>query len=573
MKEKEIAHRVLQRVRPYLNRLVWAMLSMVVVAILSSGQAYMVKPLLDEIFFNRDHSMLNILPLLLILLFLVKGLFVYSYSYLMERVGQYVVRDFRGKLYEHFQKLPVSFFDKTPTGELISRIINDVSIIQAAVSSSVVAMLKDFFQIIGLMGVIFYQNWKLALFTMIFLPLAIIPIVYFGKKYRKLSTQSQEHNAKLANHLHETITGQRVIKAFCAEEYEISRFYKTIDRLLSITIRDAQQRSISRPLMEFIGGLGIALIIWYGGREVLEGKATPGTFFSFLTALIMLYEPIKSVSNLNNPLQKGFAAAERIFTVLDIAPDIKDTPNAVQLSGFKKEIEFNDVSFSYEIGDPVLKNINLRLRAGEMIALVGASGSGKTTLANLLPRFYEIDSGKIIIDGHDIKSVTIKSLRRQLAIVSQQTILFNDTIRNNIAYGCSDCLDTDIVAAARAAYALEFVQQLPDGFDTVIGESGSRLSGGQQQRIAIARALLKNAPILILDEATSSLDVESEREVQRALENLMKNRTTLVIAHRLSTIKKADRIIVMQHGKIVEEGAHDDLLRQKGVYEMLYNIQ
>jgi subfamily B ATP-binding cassette protein MsbA len=573
MPDKSIIFRIIPIIKPYRNRLILAMVSMVAVASLSALQAYMVKPLLDEIFFKKDRLMLNLLPLALMLLFLVKGVFYYCYSYFMERVGQGVILDLRKKIYDHIQNLPLSFFAKTPTGELISRIISDVTLMQGAVSSALVGTLKDLFQALGLLTVLFYQDWKLALMSLVFLPLASLPIYRFGKKFRELSFSSQRTTASIANILQETIQGNRIVKAFGMEKYEYKRFSERAGNLFGIAMKDVQLKSINHPLMELLGGIGIALIMWYGGNQVLNGHSTPGTFFSFLTALIMVYEPIKNISKVNNPIQHGLAAASRVFNILDIKADIADKTGAIDLPPIRKEIVFKDVHFSYDATTEILKGINLTVTPGEVVALVGTSGGGKTTLANLIPRFLDVTKGEISIDGHDIRDVTMKSLRNQIAIVTQQTILFNDTIRNNIAYGDLEKSDEELVAVARAAHALDFINELPDGFETTIGESGARLSGGQQQRISIARALAKDAPILILDEATSALDTESEREVQNALENLMKGRTTFIIAHRLSTIKNANRIIVIKDGLIAEEGSHDTLLAKNGVYHMLYTMQ
>ena len=357
------------------------------------------------------------------------------------------------------------------------------------------------------------------------------------------------------------------------EKYETKRFAETLEKLFAITIRNTKIGAISHPLMEFLGGIGIALVVWYGGSQVLAGASTPGTFFSFLTALIMIYEPIKGISKINNALQQGIAAAERVFEVLDVEADVADKKDAMQLPTLKERIEFEGVGFRYDKDTDVLKNINLKVKTGEVLALVGSSGGGKSTLVNLIPRFFDVSTGAITIDGIDIRDVTLHSLRNQIGMVTQQTILFNDTVRNNIAYGSLEATFEQVREAARAAHALNFIMQLPEGFDTVIGESGARLSGGERQRLSIARAILKNAPILILDEATSSLDTESEREVQQAIENLVQSRTTFVIAHRLSTIRNAHRIIVIQHGRIVEEGTHDTLLPLGGVYKMLYDMQ
>jgi len=566
-------YRILQYVKPYKSRLVIAMICMVIVASMAGAQAYMIKPLLDEIFINKDQTMLTLVPLAILGIFFVKGFFYYIYNYFLIRVGQSVIRDLRNIIYSHIQSLPLSFFQKKPTGELISRIISDVTLIQGAVSNILVGILKDTCQVLFLIGVIFYQDWRMASIAMISLPLVVYPIVNFGRRHRSLSRSNQQTTAQISNILYETITGNRIVKAFCTEKYEVGRFAKTLDKLFAIVMRDTKIGSISRPLMEFLGGLGISLVVWYGGSQVLAGKSTPGTFFSFLTALIMIYEPIKGVSAINNSLQQGIAAAERVFDILDIKPDVAERKDAIELPIVKDAIEFNDIRFGYENGTEVLKGINLKVKTGEVLAVVGSSGGGKSTLVNLIPRFFDVSSGSLTIDGTDIRDVTFKSLRQQIGIVTQQTILFNDTVRNNIAYGSPDASEEQIKDAARAAHALDFIQHLPNGFDTVIGESGARLSGGERQRLSIARAILKNAPILILDEATSSLDTESEREVQQAIENLVQSRTTFVIAHRLSTIRKAHRIIVIQDGKVVEEGTHETLLPLDGVYKMLYDMQ
>jgi len=573
MKDQGTILRILQYVKPYKSRLTIAMVCMVIVASMAGAQAYMVKPLLDEIFIKQDRTMLMLVPLGILGIFLVKGFFHYFYNYLLVKVGQSVIRDLRNLLYSHIQSLPLSFFQKKPTGELISRIISDVTLIQGAVSSILVGVLKDTCQVIFLIGVIFYQDWRMASIAMIALPLLVYPIVNFGRRHRRLSRGSQQTTAQVSNILYETITGNRIVKAFCMEKYEVGRFAKVLDKLFAIVMRDTRIGAISRPLMEFLGGIGISLVVWYGGSQVLDGKSTPGTFFSFLTALIMIYEPIKGVSSINNALQQGIAAAERVFDILDVQPEVAEKKDAIELIPVRDAIEFTDVRFRYDDYTEVLKGINLKVKAGEVLAVVGSSGGGKSTLVNLIPRFYDVSSGSLTIDGKDVRNVTFNSLRNQIGVVTQQTILFNDTVRNNIAYGNLGASEEQIMDAARAAHALDFIQHLPDGFDTVIGESGTRLSGGERQRVSIARAILKNAPILILDEATSSLDTESEHEVQQAIENLVQSRTTIVIAHRLSTIRNADRIIVIQSGKIVEEGTHDTLLPLDGVYKMLHDMQ
>jgi subfamily B ATP-binding cassette protein MsbA len=573
MKNKTIVRKFMSVLQPYRLQLVIAMLGMVAVGGFNGLQAYMVKPLLDEVFFNKNERLIAVLPLLLLLVFLFKGIFYFIYSYLLEKVGQSVIRDLRDRIYAHLFRMSLDFFHQHPTGELISRIINDVSMLQSSVSHALIRMLRDFFSVIGLIGVIFYMDWRLALVSMLFIPLATLPIVIFGRKFRRISITYQRKIGEATSHLHETIAGVRIVKAFGMEAFEKQRFSQKTQSIMDTLMMETRNKCVSHPLIEFLGGIGMAMIIWYGGGQVIQGHSTPGAFMAFLTALIMLYEPIKGVSKINSTVQQGMAAATRIFSLLDMSPGIKETPEAIELPPFERSIVFTDVNFSYEPNVPVIQGLNLRVNRGEVLAVVGPSGSGKTTLTNLIPRFYEISQGELRIDDIDIQRVSFASLRRQMAMVTQQTILFNDTIRNNIAYGHSDCPEEKIVEAARFAYALDFILELPRGFDTVIGEGGARLSGGQQQRISIARAILKDAPILILDEATSALDTESEREVQKALENLMRNRTTIVIAHRLSTIKNADRIVVLKEGQIVEQGTHEQLLRRRGEYSALYNLQ
>jgi subfamily B ATP-binding cassette protein MsbA len=573
LSEKQTLKRLVAAIKPYRLTLGFSMLSMTMVAALSGAQAWMVKPLLDKIFFEQDRNTLDLLPLALVLIFLVKGVFYYLYTVLLEKVGQGVVRDLRNQLFSHLHSLPIAYFHQTPTGELISRVVSDITLIQSAVSQALVGIVKDLLQALALVGVVFFMNWQLAAMSMLFLPLAVVPIVLFGRLHRLYSNQSQETMAAISNILHETIAGHRIVKAFGMERYEAGRFGKAAGHLFHVIVNDTKVRNFSHAMMELLGGIFVAFVIWYGGHQVLKGNSTPGTFFAFLTALVMIYEPIKSLSRVNSTVQQGMAAAVRVFSILDIQPAITDRPGALAAKPLQEALEFRDVSFTYDSGTTVLHHINLTVKRGECLALVGTSGAGKTSLVNLLPRFFEVTSGQLLLDGQDLRDLTLASLRGQIAMVTQQTILFNDTVRNNIAYGEPERPEADIIEAARAAHALEFIKKLPEGFDTVIGESGAKLSGGQQQRISIARALLKNAPILILDEATSSLDTESEREVQKALENLMKNRTTFVIAHRLSTIRNADRIIVMQGGIIVEEGDHIDLLGRHGIYEKLHSMQ
>ena len=568
----DLYKRLLRLSRPHTLKFILAMLCMLVVGLSTAAAAYLVKPALDEIFLNKNADTLMWIPIAVLIIYLLKGLGSYGQTVLMSYIGHRVVADLRYDLYRHIQLQPLSFFTKNPTGTLMSRITYDVNLVRDTVSEAVTSILKDTFTLIALVFVIFYRDWKLALIAMVVFPIAIYPITAFGRKMRKIARASQITMGSLTSLLQETISGNRIVKAFSMEDHENKRFSKENERLFKLVMKSVSVRAITTPLMEFLGGVGIAAITFYGGYHVIQGTSTPGTFFSFLAALLMLYEPAKRLTNVNITIQQGLSAAERIFTVMDTIPEIKDREGAGPLPPITREIHFEHVSFSYD-KTQVLKDIKLKIKAGEMVAFAGMSGGGKTTLVNLIPRFYDVNDGRILIDDRDIRDVTIGSLRSQIAIVTQQTILFNDTIRNNIAYGDIHKSEEDIVRAAKAANAHDFITKFPEGYDSVIGEQGVKLSGGERQRISIARALLKDAPILILDEATSSLDTESEVEVQDALDKLMKGRTTLVIAHRLSTIRKADRIIVIVDGKIVEEGTHESLLAKEGEYYKLYNMQ
>jgi subfamily B ATP-binding cassette protein MsbA len=545
---------------------------MLVVGATTSALAFLVKPALDEIFLRRNSDMLMWIPAAVIIIYLLKGVCNYTQTILMSFIGQRVVADLRNNLYRQIQMQSLSFFTKNPTGILMSRITSDVSYVQGAVSEAVTSLLKDSFTLLCLVFVIFYRDWQLAIIAMFVFPLTIYPIAKFGAKMRNIATRTQVTIGSLTTLLQETISGTRIVKAFSMEEYENKRFAKENEHLFRLALKSVSVNAVSSPFMEFLGGIGIAAIIFYGGYQVIRGVSTPGTFFSFLTALIMLYEPVKRLTNVNNTIQQGIAGAVRVFSIIDIVPDIKNDADAIELPKISEGIDIRNVTFRYE-ETPVLKNISLSIKAGEVIAFVGMSGGGKTTLVNLIPRFYDVSEGQIVIDGHDIRHVTIESLRGQIGIVTQQTILFNDTVRSNIAYGSIEKTDEDIIHAAKAANAHDFIINLPKGYDTVIGEQGAKLSGGERQRISIARALLKDAPILILDEATSSLDTEAEIEVQDALEYLMKGRTTLIIAHRLSTIRNAHRILVLANGEIVEEGTHESLLEKRGEYFKYYSMQ
>ena len=558
--------------RPFMGRLIVAMICMIIVAFATAFSAYLVKPVLDDIFLKKDVVKLMILPGVVIVLYLVKGVAMYGQRYLMAFIGQRIVADVRRDMYFHLQNLDLTFFVKNATGVLISRLINDVNLLRGALSGAVTSLLRDFFTIVGLVFVVFYRNWQLACIAMLVLPVAVYPIVAFGRKFFKFSTRSQETIGDLTMIIHEAISGIRIVKAFSMEAYEKKRFSVENERLFNIYMKIQKVRALSSPVMEMLGGVGIAAIIWIGGFQVMKGHATPGTFFSSITALFMLYQPIKKINKSNSAVQEGLAAARRIFDVMAIQPAVKETPGSVPLTRGWKRLTFEDVDFSYG-EEPVLSHIAFEMKGGEMVAFVGRSGSGKSTLLNLIPRFYDVTGGQITLDGRDVRQFTIPSLRAQVAMVTQEVILFNDTVRNNIAYGNPSVPLEAVKEAGKQANAHDFIMTLPEGYDTVIGERGVKLSGGERQRISIARAILKNAPLLILDEATSSLDAESEVEVQKALNNLMTNRTVLVVAHRLSTIVRADRIYVLEGGRIVEKGTHESLFRTNGVYRQLFDLQ
>jgi ATP-binding cassette, subfamily B, bacterial MsbA len=569
---KERHRQLLFMVRKNSLKLVLAMGCMLVIAAATSATAFLVKNVLDDIFFKKDMTMLRVIPVFVILIYFIRGIGYYGQEYLMNYVGEDIIRQLRDRLYDRIQDLPVSFFQEEKTGGLMSRITNDVNVIKGMVSTAVTGSLRDVFTVIGLTGVIFYRDWKMAFFAMIVLPVAFFPVVEFGRRVRRVSTGCQEAMAEMTSFLHETFVGNKIVKAFGMEEYEKKRFAEKTLHLFGLEMKAVIARSLSSPVMEFMGGLGIAFIIWYGGYRVIDGTSTPGTFFSFMAAVLMLYDPVKKLSRLNNSVQQGLAATDRVFDIIERESDIKEPPNPIEIKSAPHRVTFRNVSLKYD-EDIVLKDIGLDAAPGEILALVGMSGGGKTSIVNLIPRFYDVSEGAVLIDGTDIRDASVASLRKQIAIVTQDTILFNDTVRNNIAYGNRNASDEEIVNAAKAAYAYDFIQSFPHKFDTMIGELGGRLSGGEKQRICIARALLKDAPILILDEATSSLDTESEMLVQKALENLMKGRTTFVIAHRLSTIAYAHRILVIVEGRIVEEGRHEELIAKRGEYFKLYQMQ
>ena len=564
--------RILSLIRKNSTRLVFAAVSSLMISGATTAMGYMIKPVIDDIFVNKDTTGLLMLPLVVIAIFLVNGLGRYGQEYFMNYVGEDIIRRLRNQLYDRIQDLPLAFFQKERTGTLMSRITNDVNILKSMVSTAVTGSLRDVASIVGLTAVIFYQNWRMAILAFFILPVAFWPIFILGRKVRRVRTGCQQAMADLSAFLHETFAGNKIVKAFGMEQHEKQRFFDQTQRLFRLEIKGVKVRALSSPIMEFFGGLGIAFVIWYGGSEVIAGKTTPGTFMSFLACVLLLYDPVRKLSHLNNTIQQGLAAADRVFDIVETPSDIRDPASPVPIPAGSHEVRFEDVRFSYDEKE-VLKGITLRIDQGRVLALVGMSGGGKSTIANLIPRFFDVTGGHIRIDGIDVREIAVADLRRQIAIVTQEPILFNETVRDNIAYGRPDASADQIVAAAKAAFAHDFILRFPNGYDNMIGELGGRLSGGEKQRLCIARALIKDAPILILDEATSALDSEAEAVVQRALENLMHGRTTVVIAHRLSTIAKADRIAVVAGGQIVEEGTHESLMSLRGEYHKLHAMQ
>ena len=562
-----------ESVRPYLKWIGFALVGMVFVAGATAASAWLMKPVINDVFVAKNKEFLLPISIAVLVTFAIKGFANYAQSVIMHYVGQRIITDTQHRLYGHLTRMDLGFFHQTPTGSLISRFTVDINMMRAAVSNALTGIGKDFLTLIFLVGVMFIQDRYLAVIAFVVFPVAILPIVKLGQRIRKVTVSTQEEIGQFTTLLEQTIQGARVVKAYRMEEYEKGRFRKIAERVFQLVFKSARIRSMASPIMETLGGVAVALVIFYGGFRVIEESMNPGAFFSFITALLLAYEPMKRLANLNASLQEGLASAQRLFGLLDTKPNIIDKPDAATLKIKGGNIVLNQVNFSYIPKHPVINGVSLSVPAGKLVALVGPSGAGKSTILNLIPRFYEVDSGIIKIDGIDVQDATLDSLRRNIALVSQEIILFDDTVRANIAYGRPDASEKEITQAAKNAAAHDFIEAMSNGYDTYVGERGTKVSGGQRQRLAIARAMLKNAPILLLDEATSSLDAESEREVQAALMELMKGRTTLVIAHRLSTVIEADLIHVIDNGKLVESGNHPELLSKNGTYARLYALQ
>ncbi|HDH12361.1 MAG TPA: ATP-binding cassette domain-containing protein [Nitrospirae bacterium] len=558
-------------VKPYWQRVVLAGIISLIISGLNASIAWFVKPVLDDVLIKRNIGLIILLPIGIFVIFIFKGVLKFFHEYLMRSASQKMVMNLRNDLYSHILRLPVSYFNKHSSGTLISKVVNDTNALQSVVSLTIKDLFIESATVIALTVVAVWRRWDLAVIALVVLPVAFYGAGKLGKRLKHISKRAQEKISLITENLHESFTGIKIIKAFSREEKEEEHFRHISKSYYRENMRSVRASEFISLIMEVVGGLGIAFVIWYGAKLIIDGVMTIGDFFSFLTAVFLLYTPARRLARVNAGIQQARAPLTRILDELAVE---REKGGDREIKSFENEIEYRDVSFRYPSSrSSALDHVSLTIKRGELIAIVGKSGSGKTTLINMLPRFYTPDNGAIYLDGIDIATATLKSLRALFGIVSQDVILFNDTIVSNIGYGRPDAGKEEIVEAARSAYADEFIVDLPDGYDTVVGEKGLRLSGGQKQRISIARAILKNPPVLILDEATSSLDTDSELKIQNALEKLMINRTTIVIAHRLSTVRKADRIIVMDSGKIIETGRHKDLLESKGPYQRLYELQ
>ncbi len=594
---KTDTQKLLRYVRSYLPIILVAVILMAAVGVFEGMIPVALKVVFDDVLNPTGSSSVLVIPLLhrsvdvlklitisgtsvwfsvavfIVLITFGKGVCDYGGNYLINLTGHSVVMHLRNDLYKKILNQPAAFFHRNPTGWLMSRVTSDIEKIQSASSVALADALRQTFTLVSMAIVLLALNWKLALIAIILAPLVALPTANFGKKIRRTTRSSQDNLADMSNILHETITGHRIVKAFGMEKFELTKFKEASRRLLHLNLKWVRVQSATSPLMEVLGAIVIGGLLYYARNEILLGAKTQGDFMAFILALFKMYDPVRRMSGINNAFQQAMGSVSRVFEVMDLPEETADQAHARPLTEFKEEIVFDRVCFSYDHEEPVLKEISLSTRKGEVVAIVGTSGSGKTTLLNLIPRFFDVTSGCILIDGVDIREFTLESLRAQIGIVTQETILFNDTVRNNIAYGRPSMHQDQVEKAAWTALAHDFILQMPKGYETIIGERGQRLSGGERQRIAIARAILKNPPILILDEATSALDSESELYVQSALGNLMKGRTVFVIAHRLSTVRAADRIVVMQNGQIVDMGSHQELLDRGGLYQRLYEMQ
>ncbi|HTG82817.1 MAG TPA: lipid A export permease/ATP-binding protein MsbA [Geobacteraceae bacterium] len=557
---------------PYWWRIVLAAAGSSVVGGMDALFAYLSGPLVKQLFATKDWTILRFVPLGIIAIFTVRGLARYLNDYFIRTSGQLAIQDIRNELYRKNMELGLAYFNRNQTGALMSRVLNDVGLMQDGVANVVTGLFRDGLGAVFLLGVIFYLNWKLAIIAFLVLPATIYPAQKIGRRIKTAVRRSQEKIGDLAAILQESYAGIKVIKAFNMAERENERFAEANRGFYHFLRKSIKYEGVAVPVMEFLSSLGVAAVVWASIAMIRRGTLTPEALLSFVAAMILLYNPIKKLSGTYNTLQRATAAAERIFESMDEKPEIVDSPSPLPIGKAEGDVELANVSFRYG-EENVLNDVSLRAGRGEVVALVGPSGGGKSTLVSLIPRFYDVTAGTVLIDGTDVRQLRLADLMRQIALVDQETVLFNETIANNIRYGKPDASDAEVENAALAAFAHDFIMEMPDGYRTNIGDRGVRLSGGQRQRLCIARAILKDAPILILDEATSALDTESEQMVQRALNNLMANRTTFVIAHRLSTILHADKIAVIDQGRVVEEGSHEELLVRGGLYKKLYDMQ
>ena len=565
--------RLLAYIKPYKKRLAAAVVCIIMAAGANLYLPWIIKDMIDDVLMSKDMLMLNLIAAGILVVMFTRGVFYYGQSYLVSYVGQRVIIDVRSVLFRKFQKMPLSYYDKQQTGTVMSYITNDVSAMRSAIVDNLIELVTESSILIGSLAMMIYLDWKLSLLTLMTIPLVGFAMKIFGRKLKRSSTVIQERAAEITSLLQESISAIRVVKSFVRETYEIRRFEEQNWKNFQAAMKNVKLTSLLTPTVEFLAAIAVTFIVWFGGYEVVNEVITAGELVAFLTYAVNLANPVKRLSRVYAAIQKAMAAADRVFEVMDLDEKITDVPGAKPLPPIKGQVEFKDITFSYKEGQPALQHISLKAEPGQMIALVGPSGSGKSTIANLIPRFYDVDSGTISIDGHDIRQVTADSLREQIGLVPQETMLFSTTVMENIRYGRLDATDEEVVEAARAANAEEFIKDLPEGYDTKLGERGLNLSGGQRQRLAIARAILKNPRVLILDEATSALDTESEKIVQDALDKLMVGRTSFVIAHRLSTIFNADQIFVVENGHLREHGTHEELLAAGGLYSNLYNIQ